>query len=191
MSRDLEALPTEHAGIRFRSRTEARWAVFFEELEITYAYENQEIQLSNGQMYVPDFFLPELNAYFEVKPSSEAVVTSECRKSRLLSQDRPGQRVWLAMGGPSPLTANILTFEQWGPSTTIETILSTTEYRYKFLEDRRDELVYWLQADAVNGGFVHSFLVGGKGTVSQHDRLPLLHRHVERAYSAARAAFRN
>jgi hypothetical protein len=186
MTRDIDALPTLHRDVTYRSRTEARWAVFFDALDLIHYYEAAEIGLSTGESYLPDFFLPELDAYFEVKPSSDAVVTAECRKARILSKDRPGQRVWLAMGAPSSATPNILTLEHWAASDAIELILSTAENRYRFLEDRRDEHVYWLQADYYTGVFRHSFVVGGKGKVTDHDRLPLLHRHVEEAYLAAR-----
>ena len=33
------ALPTKYAGIQFRSRLEARWAVFFDALKIKWEYE--------------------------------------------------------------------------------------------------------------------------------------------------------
>src|SRR5262249_22063830 len=52
---------------RFRSRLEARWAVFFKELGIAYAYEHQGFDLA-GEWYLPDFWLPRAKAFVEVKP---------------------------------------------------------------------------------------------------------------------------
>ena len=52
----LEALPTEYGGARFRSRTEARWAVFFDHLGIRWEYEAQGFD-AGGDWYLPDFLL--------------------------------------------------------------------------------------------------------------------------------------
>jgi hypothetical protein len=59
--------PTEYNGIAFRSRTEARWAVVFEQLGWDYQYEPEIFDLPIGR-YLPDFYLPSQQAYFEVKP---------------------------------------------------------------------------------------------------------------------------
>jgi hypothetical protein len=139
--RDVEAIETEFEGIQFRSRTEARWAVFFSVLHLTYSYEQEKVTLSNGEIYLPDFYLPELDAWFEVKAENDAIVTQEASKARQLAADRPGQRVWLAIGSPNSEGGNILTLDQWTKEVPIEKILETPENRYRFLEDRRDDFV--------------------------------------------------
>lgn len=63
----MRAIETEYKGYLFRSRLEARWAVFFDQLGIRYEYEPEGIVLSNGTYYLPDFCLPEFHCYFEVK----------------------------------------------------------------------------------------------------------------------------
>lgn len=63
-------IETWYKGCRFRSRLEARWAVFFDTAKIRWDYEPQGY-IVNGRCYLPDFFLPDLNCYFEVKPTSE------------------------------------------------------------------------------------------------------------------------
>ena len=64
----MKAIETIYNGYRFRSRLEARWAVFFDTLGIRYEYEPEGFILSNGEHYLPDFFLPDLMIYVEVKP---------------------------------------------------------------------------------------------------------------------------
>jgi hypothetical protein len=152
-------------------------------------YEPERITLLSGGTYLPDFFLPDLNASFEVKPSSEAVVTEECVRARALASDRPHQRVWLAMGPPDAERANILPLNQWPSETGIDEILAAPENRYRFMEDRRDEQVYWLHAEFVAGQFAHSYMVGGKGTSTDHERLPMIKGLVLEGYNAARTAF--
>lgn len=65
----LTAIQTRYKGHKFRSRLEARWAVFFEAAGIRWIYE-QEGFLVNGKPYLPDFYLPEFG-YFEVKGRPE------------------------------------------------------------------------------------------------------------------------
>jgi hypothetical protein len=61
---------TKYNGYYFRSRTEARWAVFFDRLCVKYEYEPEGFILPDGTLYLPDFYLPEFGGggYFEVKP---------------------------------------------------------------------------------------------------------------------------
>ena len=53
----ITAIPTEYKGYRFRSRLEARWAVFFDACRVSWEYEPEGFALPNGQFYLPDFFL--------------------------------------------------------------------------------------------------------------------------------------
>jgi len=52
----MKAIETVYNGYRFRSRLEARWAVFFDSLGIRYQYETEGIDTSKG-WYLPDFWL--------------------------------------------------------------------------------------------------------------------------------------
>jgi hypothetical protein len=63
----IKAIETVYNGYRFRSRLEARWAVFFDALGVKYEYELQGFDLG-GTWYLPDFFIPLWNCYAEVKP---------------------------------------------------------------------------------------------------------------------------
>jgi len=64
---DLTPIDTEYKGCYFRSRLEARWAVFFEKMGWDWRYEAEGFKLPSGN-YLPDFYFPELNIYAEVKP---------------------------------------------------------------------------------------------------------------------------
>jgi hypothetical protein len=67
MEKNITPIETEYKGYKFRSRLEARWAVFFDRCSIKYIYEPEGFELSNGERYLPDFYLPDQDAYFEVK----------------------------------------------------------------------------------------------------------------------------
>lgn len=68
----MKAIETTYRGYRFRSRLEARWAVFFDALGMQWEYEPEGFDL-DGMRYLPDFHLPELKHWVEVKPSDEAL----------------------------------------------------------------------------------------------------------------------
>jgi len=56
----IAPIETEYGGYRFRSRLEARWAVFFDVCDIDWDYEVQgyEIRTRRGRTkYLPDFWL--------------------------------------------------------------------------------------------------------------------------------------
>lgn len=52
---EIKAIETYYNGYRFRSRLEARWAVFFDALDVEYEYEPEGFYLSSGKLYLPDF----------------------------------------------------------------------------------------------------------------------------------------
>ena len=63
----LKPIETAYAGHRFRSRLEARWAVFFDAAGIPWDYETEGFSLPSGP-YLPDFWLPAIGVWAEVKP---------------------------------------------------------------------------------------------------------------------------
>jgi hypothetical protein len=54
----IRVIETNYQGYRFRSRLEARWALFFDALKLEWEYEPEGFALPNGQWYLPDFFIP-------------------------------------------------------------------------------------------------------------------------------------
>jgi hypothetical protein len=64
---EIDAIPTTYAGTDFRSRLEAKWATFLDSHHITWQYEPETITLPSGIAYIPDFWLPELGIWIEVK----------------------------------------------------------------------------------------------------------------------------
>ena len=57
------AIETAYAGCRFRSRTEARWAVFFDAMGFPWEYEKEGYELPSGR-YLPDFYVGGMLAGF-------------------------------------------------------------------------------------------------------------------------------
>lgn len=64
---NAKPIETLYNGYRFWSRLEARWAVFFDAAGISYQYEPEGYVGYLGIPYLPDFYLPDLDVYAEVK----------------------------------------------------------------------------------------------------------------------------
>lgn len=79
---EISALETEYNGYRFRSRLEARWAVFFDTLEIPYEYEPEGFDLKDF-WYLPDFLLGQC-LWAEIKPKDPNEI--EILKCELLAR---------------------------------------------------------------------------------------------------------
>ena len=65
---EIKAIETRYKEYRFRSRLEARWAVFFDALNMKWEYEPEGFEF-DGIKYLPDFYLPEDDMYVEIKPT--------------------------------------------------------------------------------------------------------------------------
>ena len=109
----IKAIETSYAGCRFRSRLEARWAVFFDALGITWEYEAQGFTVGtyNPRRYLPDFWLPETETWVEVKGSDTAIdwdfLADACDYESALPgmQDSQDTSRGLLLLGPIPANA--------------------------------------------------------------------------------------
>lgn len=79
MNQPIRAIETAYAGCRFRSRTEARWAVFLDELDVSWEFEAQGFHTPAGG-YLPDFYLPDEDLYVEIKgPRPSELELAKCQ----------------------------------------------------------------------------------------------------------------
>lgn len=81
----IKAIETKYKGYNFRSRLEARWAVFFDTAHIPYEYEPEGFDLEKAGKYLPDFYLPTIDSWFEVKPTTPT--KAEIDKAKALRND--------------------------------------------------------------------------------------------------------
>ena len=109
---DIKAIETQYKGYRFRSRTEARWAVFFDTAGIEWEYEKEGYDLGKVGRYLPDFWLPSPNEkwphagyWLEIKglpPTAEeegkaVSLATYTRHTVKIAQGLPGEHIlWSA-----------------------------------------------------------------------------------------------
>jgi hypothetical protein len=109
----IAPIETTWNGYRFRSRTEARWAVFFSAAGIRAEYEKEGHKLPSG-WYLPDFWLPVNEHFIEVKGQSPTnLETARCQELALAACCP----VLLVVGAPDPQGDLIL----FGPNGNVET----------------------------------------------------------------------
>jgi len=65
--------PTRYKGVTFRSNLESQWAEYFDSMDIIWKYESHTFRLKsiNDTVYTPDFYLPAVGMFVEVKPEME------------------------------------------------------------------------------------------------------------------------
>jgi len=83
----IQAKPTAYNGYLFRSKLEAKWAVFFDALRISYVYEPEAFVCGDGSQYTPDFYLP--NSYLRCKEGKGVYL-----EIKPLGWERDGAYIW-------------------------------------------------------------------------------------------------
>lgn len=92
----MKAIQTHYKGYKFRSRTEARWAVFFDSIGVDWEYEPEGFVLSDGSRYLPDFKVTYFDQgdrnlprtyWFEVKGDLQSITDKELMKVFLFEHD--------------------------------------------------------------------------------------------------------
>lgn len=91
----MKVIETFHRGIKFRSRQEARWAVFFDSIGVKWEYEKEGYDLGDGVLYLPDFWMADLKCWIEIK--GEPPTEEENRKAEKLAK-QSGGRVYIFFG---------------------------------------------------------------------------------------------
>lgn len=135
----FRSIPTRFNNVIFRSRLEARWAVFLTELKITWEYEHEGYDL-NGTWYLPDFYLPYWNGgtFVEVKP--KAFTDLEDNKVKLLC-GLSGHPVFKAVGSPDLAFYQIYITQWYQQFKQVDLCYTNFGLNWKSERDHR----FWLE----------------------------------------------
>ena len=94
LQRYLKAIETEYNDLRFRSRLEARWAIFFDAISIPYLYEPEGYHLGSLGNYLPDFWLPNHEYWIEIKGRRPSPIEINRLKALVYQSGAPGFLLW-------------------------------------------------------------------------------------------------
>lgn len=143
MSTGPTVIQTRYKGYRFRSRLEARWAVFLDSLPMEWEYEKEGYRLHDGSPYLPDFWLPGPRIWLEIK--GDAPTPEEIRRCEQL-RDETSSAVLLFSGQPC---------ERWGTLFAWDLTDSSggsSEWTVAWSQDADDQHDYrfYLQCDELD-----------------------------------------
>ena len=95
----IKPIETHYKGYRFRSRLEARWAVFFDTLGEKWEYEYEGYSDKNGFAYLPDFVFdnPGGTSYF-IEIKAKPPTNHEIKKARTMADN--GMPGYILIGTP-------------------------------------------------------------------------------------------
>lgn len=159
---NIKSLNTVWNGYNFRSRLEARWAMFFDAMGWDYLYEPQGYALDNGDKYLPDFYLPDFMTFLEVK--FDVLTEFDFDRASMLVQATDMPLVILDRD-PSLKHMTQLTLDEEGNIKPVEiNLVEDSDRKGKFLKnmllvDEEDYVNHGLTApiEAVNKARAHRF----------------------------------
>lgn len=157
-----------YAGCKYRSRTEARWAVFFDALGLRFQYEFEGLEIRSGA-YLPDFWIPDLKLFMEIKGDEP----TEMGRRKCAEVCEAAQcAMILAVGAPEE-RFQLLYFDAHGER----------ENRYALARDRLIECGYWRVSEGEG-----VWLGPNRTFPPERPRGPMFSGALEEAYEAARSA---
>lgn len=172
----MKSLETNYDGYRFRSRVEARWAVFFDAAGIRYEYEKEGYELKGNERYLPDFYLPDFGVWLEVKggvPTDREEAL--CRKLAKESD----KTVWLAEGAPEP-RGQIRLYNPRDPEGDFDDGL------WMLADDTKNPGEFWLLG--MSGTCEGAASTVGPYKSDTSDKYPCVYSNTHVGYEAAKAA---
>lgn len=87
MITQLKTLPCKYKEIEYRSKTEARVAEeVFDRHQIKFLYETETYNF-DGELYSPDFYLPEIKTFIEVKGATDSDLSKPQKLLKTLQDD--------------------------------------------------------------------------------------------------------
>jgi hypothetical protein len=148
----IRAIETRYKVYRFRSRLEAMWAVFFEQLGIEWEYE-PEGYFVDGRPYLPDFVLrlPDVGLDSDESESLRGLVFVEVKPTGV--DEYEGEHVGicrkLAVGAASPVVV-LVGVPAYRMYHVFTPDLEATHWQLAFFTDGREALQrvtgsYWMQ----------------------------------------------
>jgi len=144
---EIKPLETLYNGYRFRSRLEARWAVFFDVGHIKYEYEPEGFKNPNGERYLPDFYLPGFDLYVEVKPDRAGTFKEITKAKNAIYWGGPIKRILILGNIPTGYDGGIWHFPLLYWNGTRDCVDVTWWYFYEAYAEKTAPYVLELHGD--------------------------------------------
>jgi len=198
----IKAIETEYAGCLFRSRSEARWAVFFDRMGVEWEHEPEGFETSAGK-YLPDFriSIPQIKNYgyhqwFEVKPPNSpidarhAALAAESHTPLIVARGMPRSYADQMRTWESPLMAYGIEPRTW-PVAFCDSADPWGDESYCSLGSQRhwcqENMAHTLMGTAKCHLALYGAHEGSEYGAGYKTYAPFEGRHIDAAYRAARS----
>lgn len=156
----IKAIETVYNGYRFRSRLEARWAVFFDTLGIEYQYEPEGFDLGDGLWYLPDFYIPTWDTFVEIKGDRQQLLDrNQCLKWLRLNKSS-GKKLIVFVGNIEPDIFTVAYLPRIAPSITRTQFTNNTLRRLGYKIQDKESIRDWRQINEAIDKQVTQTIVG-------------------------------
>lgn len=106
----MKGKKTAYKGIIFKSKLEATWAYYFDCIGIEWKYEPRVFRSDTNLWYKPDFFLPQIDLWAEVKCDNDLTQKELAKIKIVMKQTR--QRCILLDGEPRQVTFELFSLDE-------------------------------------------------------------------------------
>ena len=144
---DIKPIETVYNGYRFRSRLEARWAVFFDVGHIKYEYEPEGFETPNGEKYLPDFYFPDFDLYVEVKPDRKNAFEEITKAKNAIYWGGPIKRILILSAIPTGYDGGLWHFPILYWEGKDNCVRAAWWYFYETFADKTEPYVLRLDGD--------------------------------------------
>lgn len=164
------SIETAYNGTLYRSRTEARYALMFDRAFIEFQYEPEAFAFEEkGERYLPDFWVPEWDSFFEVKRDGFRLEPGDWNPERNrceLLMEATEKEVFLAPGSPAPLL-KLRRFQPYrlgfievdlSDMVPVNAIMTAKSHRFDWRKIRRDRPRPIFTGDGAIGDHAESLL---------------------------------
>lgn len=146
VEKTIKPIETKYNGFRFRSRLEARWAIFFDMIGLKYEYEVEGFEM-NGIRYLPDFYIPSLDRWFEIKAKPLSEYEMKKCEEFCFNKDNENIKFSVLVGSPE--------------AVKIDAFAGIMEYVWKWPSEKYPENVRFLAPEELSEKEYYSRFIRG------------------------------
>jgi hypothetical protein len=149
----IKSIDTIYKDFKFRSRLEARWAIFFDELGVTWEYEKEGYDIK-GIRYLPDFWLSDFDCWIEIKGDTPGYF--EMKKAvKLCLASRKDVHIFIGEPYEAESHSSLTFFEHYLPPERISEMLTdpkeyaTDSFSSEGFVSNAAPFYFWIENDKV------------------------------------------
>ena len=152
MITQLKTLPCKYKEIEYRSKTEARVAEeVFDRHQIKFLYETETYNF-DGELYSPDFYLPEIKTFIEVKGATDSDLSKPKKLLKTLRDE--WEKKYIDSGGFE--NNNGLIGWEWDQPFMVIAIFSDGTFKSVDEEGKQTDVFFTKCAECNSWQFMHN-----------------------------------